>query len=51
MRHTFRFDTRGVARVDLHLMLSIVMLTVFGLVMILSAILGMGVVVLKKKAF
>ena len=37
MRHTFRFDTRGVARVDLHLMLSIVMLTVFGLVMILSA--------------
>ena len=37
MRHTFRFDTRGVARVDLHLLLSIVMLTVFGLVMILSA--------------
>ncbi len=37
MRHTFRFDTRGVARVDLHLFLSIIMLTVFGLVMILSA--------------
>lgn len=37
MRHTFRLDTRGVARVDLHLLLAIVMLTVFGLVMILSA--------------
>lgn len=37
MRNTFRFDTRGVARVDLHLLLAIVMLTVFGLVMILSA--------------
>ena len=37
MRHTFRFNTRGVQRVDLHLLLAIVMLTVFGLVMILSA--------------
>ena len=37
MRHTFRFNTRSVARVDLHLLLAIVMLTIFGLVMILSA--------------
>lgn len=37
MHHTFRLNTRGVARVDLQLFMSIVMLTVFGLVMILSA--------------
>lgn len=37
MHHTFRLNTRGVARVDLQMLLAIVMLTVFGLVMILSA--------------
>ncbi|MBQ4563892.1 MAG: cell division protein FtsW [Lachnospiraceae bacterium] len=37
MRNTFRLNTRGVARVDLQMLLAIVMLTVFGLVMILSA--------------
>lgn len=37
MHHTFGLKTRGIDRVDLHMLLSIVMLTIFGLVMILSA--------------
>lgn len=37
MHHTFRLNTRNVARVDLQMLLAIVLLTVFGLVMILSA--------------
>ena len=37
MHHTFRLNTRNVARVDLQMLLSIILLTVFGLVMILSA--------------
>lgn len=37
MHHTFRLNTRNVARVDLQMLLAIILLTVFGLVMILSA--------------
>ena len=37
MHHTFRLNTRNIARVDLQMLLSIILLTVFGLVMILSA--------------